>query len=83
MGEGGGVVFFLCTPLANHTVEEFRPDYPSAIPTVGFVFGLPNRWVAWCVEGDARGLAFLRWLRAGGTTAFPGDRPKKLSIILF
>ena len=29
-----GLFFLLCTPLAYHTVEEFRPDYPSAIATV-------------------------------------------------
>jgi hypothetical protein len=28
------VAFILCTPLAYHSVEEFRPDYPSAIATV-------------------------------------------------
>jgi len=32
--KAAGVFFLLCTPLAYHTVEEFRPDYPSAIATV-------------------------------------------------
>jgi hypothetical protein len=59
-----GVGFFLCVPLAYHTVEEFRPDYPSAIATVWgillyFQF-LKNgsHWMA-MASGACFGLAML------------------------
>ena len=59
-----GALFFLCTPLAYHTIEEFRPDYPSAIATVwGIVLYFQflrtsNPWLAgWA--GACYGLAML------------------------
>lgn len=38
LGKVAAVAFLLCTPLAYHTVEEFRPDYPSGIATVWGIF---------------------------------------------
>lgn len=59
-----GLFFFLCTPLAYHTVEEFRPDYPSAIATVWGILlyfqflRTSNPWLAgWA--GACYGLAML------------------------
>jgi hypothetical protein len=59
-----GALLFLCTPLAYHTIEEFRPDYPSAIATVwGILLYLQflrtsNPWLAgWA--GACYGLAML------------------------
>ena len=59
-----GALFFLCTPLAYHTIEEFRPDYPSAIATVWGILlyfqflKTSNPWLAgWA--GACYGLAML------------------------
>ena len=79
-----GFLFILASPLAFHTVHEFRPDYPNAIASVWGIllfFEFQQRRLLWLLaaSGACFGLAllakppvFLYVLALGGGCVFWG-----------